>query len=108
MGVRVVGLVRLARALARGDRPRQPLTRVPWLDRLEDDERVTLGGEPRLVEQALGVVDPGVLDLAALAVVDEDREGVLGSAVAEAHRDRLLPSAAVAVVPAPADCRRAG
>jgi hypothetical protein len=103
----VVGLVRLARALPRGDRPRQPLTGVTRLDRLEDDERVVLRGEPGLVEQARGVVDPRVLDLAALAVIDEDRQRVLGRAVAEARGDRLLPAADVAVMPAPADGRRA-
>jgi len=103
VGGQVVDLVGLGRALAGGDGLHQALAGVPGRDRLEDDQRVVLRGQPGLVKQALGVVDPGVLDPAAPAVIDQDRQRVLRGAVAEAHRDRLLASPDVAVVPAPAD-----
>jgi hypothetical protein len=106
VGGQVVGLVRLDRALPRRDRLRQPLAGVLRVDRLEDDQRVFLGREPGLVEQARRVVHPGVFDLAAHAVVDQHRQGMLGAAVAEAHRDRFLLAADVAVMPATADRRR--
>src|ERR1700761_5010434 len=58
MGGEVVGLVGLAWALAGGDGLLQAVAGVGGLDRLEDDQRVVLGRDPGLVQQAGRVIHP--------------------------------------------------
>lgn len=100
MGAHGVSLVSLLRALPRADRGLKAAVRVGLVEPLEDHERVRIGGQEGLVEQARRVPHPHVLDLPAPPVVDQDGQGVLLHSVGKADGDGLLAASDVPVVPA--------